>query len=563
MSLALFAAVVLAPQAPAQSPLSAQGRILDVLGDPVPAAVVWVTDAQGRELGRGTSDGTGLFLIRALPRDSALTLHVNASGKVEWSTPLTPVRPFASTIMLEDAGPLGGVVQDAAGAPVAGAHVLAWAQKLAMTGCGPWQQEAVADAHGEFAFAAAPLRPCQVRAWAPGYELATVGCLRDAAPFAVKLPAGPKQPRAVHVDGMPAGTAVTVAVEIEGRDGPPLPAPLRGAVVQQDGTAALWPLPLLHYVSIHADGFSSRPLQCRSAAGSTDECRFVLTPLPPEVRTPHTTIHGRVVDSLGHPLTGLEVVAGGSEHRIVASTTSGADGAFTIDVPVRVPVLCSLGLAPGPFRIGDPHAREGEDGISWLVVPADPAPTVLLHSLPAATIRGAVAVPFVQIDVAEVQPNNVFERRASATTDAAGHFEVRGLPGGDYRVFVKLAFADVHVGNGGTETLGPLQAPPSGEITGVVRDGAGNPLAGVLIHPVAAEGANPLRGSFHGIGSQPQPVLTDRNGRYRIRGLPVGTWGLDLGTPVEVVRARRLRPPAETETVVAGGVATHDITLPK
>jgi hypothetical protein len=565
MSLALFAAAALAPQAPlsAQLPLSAQGRVLDVLGEPVPAAVVWATDAQGRELCRATSDGTGVFLIRALPRDGALALHVNASGKVEWSTALAPQRSFAATIVLEDAGSLHGVVRNAAGAPIAGAHVVGWAQRLVPIGGGPWQQETVADANGEFAFAAAPLRPGAVCAWAPGYELATVGCVRDGGPFAVTLNAGPREPRVVRVDGMPAGTAVTVAVEFGGRDAPPLPAPLRGAVVQSDGTASLWPLPFLHFVSVHADGFSSRPLGCRVAAGSTAECRFVLTPVPPEVRAPHTTIHGRVVDALGHPLAGLEVIAGGSESRIVANTTSGADGAFTIDVPVRVPVLCALGLAPGPFRIGDPQARDGEDGISWLDVPADPTKTVLLHSLPAATIRGATRVPFARIEVAEVQPKNVFDRRASATTDAVGQFEVRGLPGGEYRVFVhlgylQLAFADVHVGDGGTETVGPLQVPPSGELTGVVRDGAGNAAAGVLIQAGAVDGANPWRGVFHGIGVQPLPVLTDRNGRYRMRGLPAGTWGLEYG-----VAAPGHARPAETETVVAGGVATHDITLPK
>src|SRR5262249_46187830 len=257
------------------------------------------------------------------------------------------------------------------------------------------------DERGEFAFTAAPLRQCSVRAWAPGLKMAQAQSAVRDAPLVIPLPAGPQQPRQIRVDGLPAGAAARVFVS-EGKSWPSLlPAPLREAAVGPDGPAALWPLPVAHTIGVRAAGFTSRPESVPAAADSDAACRFAMSPVPPDLLAASTAIAAEVDDALGHPIGGVEVIAAALDGAPCDSATSGAAGRVARTVPVRRGVLGRPGLAPGRFGLGDPHASFGDDGTIWLDVAADPVRLVRLHTLPAASIRGACGVPFAPIDLAE------------------------------------------------------------------------------------------------------------------------------------------------------------------
>jgi protocatechuate 3,4-dioxygenase beta subunit len=567
MSLALFAAVVFAPQAqpsvaqPSVAPLTAQGRVVDVLGDPVPAAVVWVTDAAGRECARTASDGSGVFLLRGLPPIQRLRLHANGSGRVEYTVALPSAQSFRATILLEDAGPLRGVVLDAARAPVAGAHVAAVAPTLAYQGGDRWCADAVADAQGAFTFPDAPLRPCAVRAWAPGFDLSDAMCAPPDQPLAIELRKGAPQPRVVRVDGLPPGGAAVVTVDPGRGDMLCLPAPLREVAVRPDGTALLWPLTVQHMLGVRAAGFSVRPAAIPAAPGAADGCTFTLTPLPAALVNARTAIRAEVVDAMGQPLRGVEVMAAPLEGVPSGSATSDAAGAVALTVPVRRGVLCRLALAPGPFRIGDPHASFGEDGVTWLDVAADPDRVVKLHTLRASSITGDAGASFVPVEVAEMiklQKAVQLARRMTSTTDETGRFDLRGLPGGSYRVIVHVsgqlkATVDVELKEGTAVTLDKLDVPPAGVVTGTVTDANGKPAAGVWVYPEPAQGRPGMPpGILQLMGVEPRSALTDRNGRYRMPRVAPGDYRLQI-------LEQKPRPPVLV-TVEAGRTATGDLT---
>jgi hypothetical protein len=544
---------------------SAQGRILDVLGEPVPAAVVWVTDAQGRELGRGTSDGSGLFAVHALPYLGALALHVNASGKVEWRTALAPWRSFAATVVLEDAGPLRGVAQDAAGASIANAHVVAWAEAWPgrESQIELWHADTVTDERGEFVFPAAPLRQCSVRVWAPAWKMAQAQSAVRDAPLVIALAAGPQQPRLIRVDGLPAGAAARVFVGERARMPALLPAPLREAAVGPDGTAALWPLPVAHMVGVRAVGFTSRPESVPAAADSDAACRFAMSPVPPDLLASSTAIAAEVDDALGHPIGGVEVIAATLDGAPCGGATSGADGRVAVTVPVRKGVLCRLGFGPGRFRLGDPHASFGDDGTVWLDVAADADRLVRLHSLPAASIRGACGVPFAPIDLAErSQPGKTTQllQRVRTSADAAGRFELNGLPGGTWRVIAHLtdqqaATADVDLGEGVAMTIDKLDTDPAGEVRGVVRDQNGGVAPGVWLDVVP-----PTPALWGRRFNDPLPVLTDREGRYRLRGVAAGDWVI-VAQDASPPPPGPMQPRGEPVTVEAGRTTQCDLKV--
>jgi hypothetical protein len=108
------------------------------------------------------------------------------------------------------------------------------------------------------------------------------------------------------------------------------------------------------------------------------------------------------------------------------------------------------------------------------------------------------------------------------TTGADGTFHfARLLPGPRARYTVEMS-ADGHVTRrsaafavhtGRTQRLADLVLPASLSVAGIVVDEAGRPLADVRVGVVAGQGDNLLR---------PLPVVTARDGRFCLEGLPGG-----------------------------------------
>ncbi|MBL8756725.1 MAG: carboxypeptidase regulatory-like domain-containing protein, partial [Planctomycetes bacterium] len=108
-----------------------EGRVVDVLGDPIPAATVQLV-ANGRPPRTATTDGEGVYRLRA-PTSGALLL-VSARGKVTerlaWRGIATP---NVRNLVLEDAAVLRGRVTNALGERVAQALVVAAANTASAT----------------------------------------------------------------------------------------------------------------------------------------------------------------------------------------------------------------------------------------------------------------------------------------------------------------------------------------------------------------------------------------------------------------------------------------------
>jgi hypothetical protein len=132
---------------------------------------------------------------------------------------------------------------------------------------------------------------------------------------------------------------------------------------------------------------------------------------------------------------------------------------------------------------------------------------------------------------------------------------VRGLPlQATYRLFVQdpagnVGEAAIDLRGPVTVELGPLEFTRRGSATGTVTDAAGRPLAGVVVQAQPEEGGPWRDFVFDWQG------LTDRNGRYRIAGLPAGA--VRLFVDERIGGGNRIAEGAAT--VVAGTAAPADL----
>ena len=186
-----------------------QGRDVDVLGEPIPAATV-VAVLGERVVQRATTDGEGLYHLPRVPVTGA-EIRFSAPGKAEVRTTWRGLSasPFHNEV-LEDAGRLQGRVRDAAGTAIAGAAVIVVADRF-------WG-EVITNANGDYDFAAVPLRRAVVRAWTPTgcveRSVHVVGerrCDLQMRPLATGK-------RVVRVKGLPPEALATAHVEVTSVD---------------------------------------------------------------------------------------------------------------------------------------------------------------------------------------------------------------------------------------------------------------------------------------------------------------------------------------------------------
>jgi hypothetical protein len=209
------------------------------------------------------------------------------------------------------------------------------------------------------------------------------------------------------------------------------------------------------------------------------------------------------------------------------------------------------GLTPGqtgPTRLVEVRAGEETGDVDFESVPdpltITPPRAVLpddakIIEPPAGRITGRVVTPLGQ-PVANARVVFVGNNRSSMTlTDVNGRFDVRGFPDGDYRIeTARFAFtqplslpgASDQESNGVARRLRiggdrrvhdiELVLAPGGVISGAIVDSAGEPFQDVTVRALrlrhdgqraVATPASPLR-------------LTDDRGRYRVSGLPPGSY---------------------------------------
>jgi hypothetical protein len=504
-----------------------RGRVVDVLGDPVPAATVWLTRDDDEVLRRTVADGQGLFQLRLPAVDWRVRVHASAPGLA--MEPVVADGPSVILVM-RDAAAVTGVVRDAAGLPVRGADVVvinpverewskAWFAAFATT-----------DAAGAFRVPAVPVGPAQVRAWSDGRGKGPVNLdLAADAALDLRFDQEVAPPRLLVVADLQPATRALSAFTVASSW--PLPHGLRRLPLREDGTALLPRLPFSHEVALAVPGMTVAPERILCRAGEEDDLEFRAQPRPQVART----AGGNVVDASGASVANLDVAVIDRARRLLARGRTAADGSFRLPLPRASDGTVELGV-----HVGDRPVRGNVDAFGWLWTRASdvdvPVPVRVAHGSAIAGVATARGEPLAFAEFTIMRVHTVAPRRAgdatekvvhvgTGTTDGRGAMWRSGLGAGRYRLCAvasdgRAVQADVEVGAGERVEIKNFEPVPVGRIEGRRIDPAGQPVRGVR-HALWSSVGTVL-------GPRASAGITNRDGRFRLWGLPAGEYTVAL-----------------------------------
>lgn len=244
---------------------------------------------------------------------------------------------------------------------------------------------------------------------------------------------------------------------------------------------------------------------------------------------PGITVEGEILSAGGDPLAGADVHAYATSQ--VVDTVSDEDGSFFVS-----------GLPPGDLLVW-----AGIEGYGLTYYPDDDRPgdtisapdegdaisNVALYLPPESALIGRVNDPTQDLSgVSVLAYNDTFTVGIGAQADEDGRFEVRGLHGGDYRLYVYAEdegyLNDYIRGPDGSELVftvpdgtiteeALLTLTPASVLEGVVIDDAGLPVYGAYVYAWSED-----------VEGEAEAVVTDRDGVFRMDGLVAGSWGLEV-----------------------------------
>jgi protocatechuate 3,4-dioxygenase beta subunit len=462
-----------------------QVKVTDPQGKP--AADAWVrvesprTDSLAREpwqipLRRTffTDAGGGVTVPRRA--DEVLTVWAAAPGYLPARQ--EKVHGSAVTLRLAAGTPRRIEVRDAQGKPVAGVLVsLAdsfWPAGRTAEG-GGLDLAVPADGAG-LRLAAADGRRLdyRLRAGKPEEKEPAVIVLKSAAPASGK----------VVVDGT--GRPVPGALAWPDRD--------LGAVVRAgaDGTFRLPHLEEDLRVSVAAPGYFGA--QGQAAGGRVPTFKL----------QPRISAGGIVVDEAGHPVAGASVKASPAPNlrgyrspaawRSGGFTRSAASGRFKLS-RLAAGVAYELhvqgeGLAPARVELPAREAGAAAPDLRIVLHPGRAAFGTVIDARrrPVAGARVALELAAPAELEGRIRQMTAPLQFPDVSTDAAGRFEMKGLPAGTFDLTVRArGFAPLTVpalaipGGRGRTDLGTVQLAPGASIRGVVSDPRGEPLADVEV----------------------------------------------------------------------------------
>ena len=253
-------------------------------------------------------------------------------------------------------------------------------------------------------------------------------------------------------------------------------------------------------------------LRARALGHASTVLRSVKVPsaAPVTVALPlASVIEGFVVDAQGRPASGAEVQVSGRTPQVV---TTGEGGGFSVEVEAGSHTVSArrgdeAGSVEGRLTVAagktvrDVRVRLGQGS-----------------ALEGRVVARATGAPVAGASV-DVSPHGDSGDSGRAVTDEAGRFSVKGLAPGSYDLAVSAPGFSFLLRSGLTVASGErfpleLQLQGTGAVEGQVKDGAGQPVAGVQV-----VGGNRWGG---GLGSTPAEARTDAQGRYRLDGLATG-----------------------------------------
>jgi hypothetical protein len=498
-----------------------EGLVLDVLGDPIPAVEVRAERA-GATPFRSHGDGDGRFRLR-LPEGSAELSFHRRGNTVARHTVRHVSRAPVLCVVLEDAADLRGRVLDPDGAPVAGARVLATAMGF--------RTDTTTAADGSSHLTALPLRKLNLFALgAAGRAEHRLGLRADGR---ADLQLGGTAGRAlVLVLGLPAEPHPTTCMRVFGPD-PAAVIDGGRTALRPDATAELR-LQTGCFASLEAPGYRTEPDTIWLRPGSNQQLNARPAELP--------AVTGKLRWLGGGPAIGMEVVLRDRSGQLLATAISGELGSFQTTAKLPRKLLEAAGAHVG-IRLGaGAMIADGERtfraGCCW--VPCDPTQPISLQLEPAATVRQRLvdergeALAFAEVTVVDGQAGDDHRPLLSAWTDGDGRLDL-DLPTGALRLLAVSPRGAVLTAEwqaaAGSE--GPVWEPVRcGAVEGVLLDEAGEPVPGIEI--LVASVALQVGGNDAAV-RQSAVVRTDRRGRFRCRGLPIGDW--TLATLGDEVRA--------------------------
>lgn len=537
-----FAAAAHAQQ-PVTAPVAAtkvvEGRVVDMRGEGVPLAKVWLATrtAPDQVVARTIADGEGCFRVGNVPNRDDLQTRATADGHCVAIGMSFDNRTI--TVTLQHAATVTGVLRNRAGTPMPDTTVAALVNGRNMRAA---PCEARTDAAGRFVLRSVPLAPMQISAWIPGEGMASIAHHVAADCDVVVQPGDtPTTSIAIAVEGLPDQALATLRVAVrEQRDGDlvRLPPPL-DTIHMATPEVLLELLPDAPYrVSVRAADWQFSP-EAMSLEPKRGPHRVKFTASPADAPTHACKLQVR--DDSGKPAADVALmmrpVRGGS--RVFAVTD--ADGKVTFDTRLAIgsmALLCSDDDRWVTTRSGsdadtasDLQAR-GQH--SFLV---DPSRVEQVQLAAACSVRGRILrhdgrpASFTWVELQDQRANREPEwSRADLTcTDREGHFVLPRLHASDTSLRVRVASPNgawdgppFEMRRPGTAIRLPeARLAPPAVIEGVLRDGGQHPVPGVRVDLFAWDAA---RFSAHHVDG----TITDREGRYRFLGVAPGSMRLRL-----------------------------------
>lgn len=511
------------------------GRVVDALLAPIAGAEVWLADESGQVQRRGQCDATGVFTLTVPPATTGLWLCAKAPGKAQLRQRVLPRWDAQRSLRLWEAATVKGRIVDGGGEPIAGAHVAATFGR-SWTYYDATAVTATSDGDGRFEMANVSLGMIDFRVIGDGLRFVSK-CIKIEGDTQVELVTERKQERefALSLTGLSDGERAATRVRIACR-GPQRSVFLAEHWPVTTGPVADWvrgmPEGFTVLITPHHPRFCFEPSRV-SSPGATAE-RLVAS------RRPLQRV--RLVDGAGVPAAGQRVwISDGSGESDAAVTD--ADGSATLPSPVAAGRTARLGLSPGPYllRDGDPRyhvvqtAVIAPDTELKLVLVKARHVRAVVHDHTDAAVDGAMVTAYSA--AADWLGHSVSSYDGGVefwlpTQPEGARFEASGPHGAATRVIAEL---------GGDLDLGVLRLAAPTEVVGVVRYADGKVAAGAQVLAVV-EGR-----------SEPE-VLTDRQGRFRMAGVPAALLEItalhdDLQVTVELEAA-------------AGQVARCELVLP-
>ncbi|MCA8953371.1 MAG: carboxypeptidase regulatory-like domain-containing protein [Planctomycetes bacterium] len=553
----LFAIALCVGALAAQAPLKVdlrrqQGRVTDVLGEPVPAARFEVV-FRGAVIGRGASDAEGIYEVRA-PAQPGAELVVEASGKAEVRLPWGGLSTGAvRNLVLEDGCRIAGAIVDAFGRPVVGGTV------VAVGGTG--RQVVATDAEGGYVLPAVPMRELHLCVWGADRCAEATLWPRGDMRRDFELPLFGSERRRVRVEGLPPAVLAGAVLEVTSRG--TAMHQTRGRVeLRPDGTAELLPRQT-SLVRLLVPGYEAEPRGYLVEPGVAGELVFATQRLGDGGGG--TVLRGRLVAADDGGQGGREFGVAGvmlvAEDRLfghAGACVTDDDGRFTLATTIPVGGFCRLGLRLGEWQFVDQSARSS-GGFSWYETTTDPRPEtlkVVRGGTARAELRGPDGNRFAFAEVVVVPSDRPQSICSTLTSDRLGRFDLAELGAGEFMLAAvsqrgEVAVTEIAIELGEKLPIQGWNAVATGAIEGRIVDRRGEPIPGVEVRLIAPEFA---AGIGEPMAGRPEAVVrTDRDGRFRCRGLHGGEWLVRL--PGEAAVA------AERVEVDAGGVAEVDFTL--